>query len=250
MTDLSKDKLVVKNLEVSVDNEKILKGVNLEIGKGEVVALMGPNGSGKSTLANVIMGNPNYKIDSGEVTYKGKNILELSPDKRSKLGIFLSFQYPSAITGVTVANFLRTAMQSRLGKNEKIDILKFYDEIKEKADELNIDESFLSRYLNDGFSGGEKKITEILQMAVLKPEIAILDETDSGLDVDALKAVASGINKIRSDNMGVLIITHYQRILNYIKPDRVIVMNKGKIVKSGGPELAEEIEEKGYEGLI
>jgi len=239
------EKLLIKNLSVSVDGKKILDNVNLEIKRGEIVGLMGPNGSGKSTLALAIMGHPNYKIDSGEVLYKGKNILELSPDKRAKLGIFLSFQYPSEIPGVSVSNFLRNAYNNL--KDTKVDVMKFLGKINEKMDLLHIDRVFGQRHLNDGFSGGEKKKCEILQMAVFEPEIGILDETDSGTDVDALRIIGEGVKKIKeSSNSGILVITHYNRILKYLKPDRVYVMMKGKIVKEGGHELADEIEEKGY----
>ncbi len=240
--------LSIKNLTVSVEGKKILDNVSLEVKRGEIVALMGPNGSGKSTLALAIMGHLNYKIESGEVTYKGKNILELSPDKRAKLGIFLSFQYPSEIPGVSVSNFLRTAYNSL--KETKVDVMKFLEKIKEKMSLLHIDESFGSRYLNDGFSGGEKKKCEILQMAVFEPEIGILDETDSGTDVDALRVIGEGVNKIKDkSNSGVLVITHYNRILKYLKPNRVYVMIKGKIVKEGDHRLADEIEENGYKSL-
>ncbi len=242
--------LDVKNLSVSVEGKEIINSFNLEIKKGEVLALMGPNGSGKSTLANTIMGNPKYRIESGDILFKGESMKELEPDKRARRGIFMSFQYPSAVAGVTVANFLRAAVQARQGKDEKLDLLKTYESFKKSAEELGIDEEFLSRYINEGFSGGEKKRTEILQMAVLEPDLAILDETDSGLDIDALKAVAEGINKIRNSERAILLITHYKRILEYVKPDRIIIMKDGKLVKTGGPELADEIENKGYGGLI
>ena len=237
--------LKVKNLTVSIEGKKILDDVNLEVKRGEVVALMGPNGSGKSTLAYAIMGHPSYTIDSGEVIYKDQNILELSPDKRAKLGIFLSFQYPQEVPGVSVSNFLRTAYNNL--KNTKVDVLNFLKKINEKMELLNIEKQFAQRHLNDGFSGGEKKKCEILQMAVFEPEIAVLDETDSGTDVDALKTIGEGVNKIKeSTKAGVLVITHYNRILKYLKPDRVYIMMKGKIVKEGNHELADEIESKGY----
>ncbi|MBI4154884.1 Fe-S cluster assembly ATPase SufC [Candidatus Woesearchaeota archaeon] len=237
--------LKIKNLSVSTDGKKILENVNLEIKRGEIVALMGPNGSGKSTLAYAIMGHPNYTVESGEVLYKNQNILELSPDKRAKLGIFLSFQYPSEVPGVSVSNFLRTAFNNL--KNVKVDVMEFLKKINQKMELLNIDKSFIQRHLNDGFSGGEKKKCEILQMAVFEPEIAILDETDSGTDVDALRVIGEGVNKIKEiSNSGILVITHYNRILKYLKPDRVYIMMKGKIVKEGEHKLADEIESKGY----
>lgn len=242
------DELVVKDLHVSVEGRKILNGVDLAVKKGEVCALMGPNGSGKSTLAHTLMGHPKYKVEKGEVLYKGKSILGLSPDKRAKLGIFLSFQYPQEIPGVSVSNFLRTAYNAV--KLQQISVPDFVRLLKEKMGLLGMDESFGRRYLNEGFSGGEKKRTEILQLAVLQPEMAMLDETDSGLDVDSLKIVANGINTLIGPDIGVLIITHYTRILNYIKPDRVYVMVKGRIVKSGGKELANELEAKGYDKLV
>ncbi len=239
------DQMVVKDLYVSVDGKKILNGVNLTVKNGEVCALMGPNGSGKSTLAYTIMGHPRYTVESGEVIWKGKNILELPTDERAKLGIFLSFQYPQEITGVAVSNFLRTAYNAVKGM--QIPVPEFVKLLREKMELLKIDPAFSRRYLNEGFSGGEKKRTEILQMAVLQPEMAILDETDSGLDITSLKVVGDGINAIKGKDMGILIITHYQRILDYIRPDTVHVMIKGKIVKSGGKELVVELEKKGYE---
>ncbi len=241
--------LEIKNLHASTnDGLEILKGINLNVNHGEIVVLMGPNGSGKSTLGNVIMGSPNYRIDSGEIIFDGNKINDLKPDERAKKGIFMSFQYPAEISGVTISNFLRTALNSLKGK--KMDILDFKELLKDKMNMLNIDEKFSSRYLNDGFSGGEKKKTEILQLAVLEPRFAILDETDSGTDVDSLKIIATGINKIKEkNNMTCLIITHYSRILNYIKPDRILIMANGKIVKEGTKELVNEIEDKGYENL-
>lgn len=242
------DELVVKDLHVSVEGKKILNGIDLVVKKGEVCALMGPNGSGKSTLAHTLMGHPKYKVEKGEAFYKGKSILGLSPDKRAKLGIFLSFQYPQEIQGVSVSNFLRAAYNAV--KPQQISVPDFVRLLKEKMGLLGMDESFGRRYLNEGFSGGEKKRTEVLQLAVLQPEMAMLDETDSGLDVDSLKIVANGINTLIGPGIGVLIITHYTRILNYIKPDRVYVMVKGRVVKSGGKELADELEAKGYDKLV
>jgi len=245
--------LEVKNLHVNIDGKEILKGLDLTIEQGKVHAIMGPNGTGKSTLAYTLMGHPSYEVTDGEVVFKGQNILELEPDERSRLGIFLAFQYPVAIPGVTVANFLRTALNARLRAENPDDkgvpIPEFRKLLKEKMAMLKMDPNFAGRYLNDGFSGGEKKRAEILQMATLQPEIAILDETDSGLDIDALRIVADGVNTLLSKELGVLVITHYQRLLNYIKPDYVHVMMAGKIVESGGPDLALHLEEKGYEWL-
>lgn len=242
------DSLIIKDLHVSVEGQKILNGVDLVVRKGEVCALMGPNGSGKSTLAYTLMGHPRYTVDKGEAWYKSKNILELKPDERARLGLFLSFQYPQEIPGVSVSNFLRTAYNSV--KPNLISVHDFVKLLKDKMKLLKIDEVFSRRYLNEGFSGGEKKRTEILQLAVLQPEMAILDETDSGLDIDSLKTVAHGVNTMISPNLGILIITHYQRILNYITPDRVHIMVKGRIIKSGGKELAHELEAKGYDAII
>lgn len=245
--------MVIRNLHVSIEGNEILKGVNLTIPQGEVHAIMGPNGTGKSTLAYTIMGHPSYQVTEGEVIFKDQNILGLAPDARSRLGVFLAFQYPVAIPGVSVANFLRTAVNARLkeanAKDKGIAIPEFRRMLKEKMELLKMDPVFAGRYLNDGFSGGEKKRAEILQMAVLKPEIAVLDETDSGLDIDALRIVSEGVNALRGKDLGVLIITHYQRILNYIKPDYVHVMMDGRIVESGGPELAFSLEERGYEWI-
>ncbi len=243
--------LVIKNLHVSIDNKEILKGLDLTIAQGEVHAIMGPNGTGKSTLAYTLMGHPSYAVTEGEVLFKGRNILELEPDERARLGIFLAFQYPVAIPGVTVANFLRTAINARRRaenhEDKGIPIPEFRKMVKAKMEMLKMDPAFAGRYLNDGFSGGEKKRAEILQMAVLKPEIAILDETDSGLDIDALRIVAEGVNTLRGGDLGVLLITHYQRILNYITPDFVHVMLDGRIVESGGADLALHLEEHGYD---
>ena len=240
--------LKTKNLNVSTkDNLDILHNINLNVNEGEVVVIMGPNGSGKSTLANILMGNPNYKIDSGEIIYNNEKINELSPDERARKGIFLSFQYPAEISGVTISNFLRTALSSI--KGEKISIISFKKLLREKMQMLKIDEKFADRYLNEGFSGGEKKKTEILQMFVLEPKLCILDETDSGLDVDSLKIVGEGVNKLKDGKRSFLIITHYNRILDYIKPNRVYVMKKGKVVKEGSSKLAFELEKKGYEDI-
>ena len=246
--------LIVKNLHVNVEGQEILKGLNLEIGQGQVHAIMGPNGSGKSTLANTLLGHPAYEVTEGEIWFKGRNIVGLPPDERSRLGLFLAFQYPSAIPGVSVANFLRTAINARYagngnGQSQGIPFREFRRLLKEKMEMLQMDPGFASRYVNEGFSGGEKKRLEILQMAMLQPEIAILDETDSGLDIDALRIVAEGVNRLMAerDDLGVLVITHYQRILNYIKPQHVHILFDGRIVLSGGPELALELEERGYD---
>lgn len=243
--------LEIKNLHVSIEDKEILKGLSLTIKQGEIHAIMGPNGTGKSTLAYTLMGHPNYTVTAGEILFKGKNVLELEPDERSREGIFLAFQYPVAIPGVTVANFLRSAINSRRraeNPNDKgMPIPEFRKMLKEKMNTLKMDNAFAGRYLNDGFSGGEKKRAEILQMATLKPEIAILDETDSGLDIDALRVVSDGVNALSGPELGVLVITHYQRLLNYIKPHFVHVMMGGRIVESGGPELALHLEEQGYE---
>ncbi|PKO07642.1 MAG: Fe-S cluster assembly ATPase SufC [Chloroflexi bacterium HGW-Chloroflexi-3] len=245
--------LVIKNLHVNINGKEILKGLNFTLPKGEVHAIMGPNGTGKSTLAYTLMGHPAYEVTEGEVFFNGVNVLELEPNERSILGIFLAFQYPVAIPGVTVANFIRSAVNSRrraVNSDDKgVPLLEFRKEVKQKMELLKMDPSFAGRYLNDGFSGGEKKRAEILQMAMLKPEIAILDETDSGLDIDALKIVADGVNTLRGPDLGVVIITHYQRILNYIKPDYVHVMMDGKIVESGNSDLALHLEEHGYDWI-
>jgi Fe-S cluster assembly ATP-binding protein len=249
--------LVVKDLHVSVEGKEILKGLSLEVRKGEVHALMGPNGSGKSTLANTLMGHPRYEVTAGEILFKGESLLGLESDVRSRAGLFLAFQYPVAIPGVTVSNFLRTAMNARLAprapgdgtmpSKKGIAPREFRALLREHMALLKMDESFALRYLNDGFSGGEKKRTEILQMAMLKPEIAIMDETDSGLDIDALRVVSEGVNALAGPDLGVLVITHYQRILDYIKPHFVHVMLDGRITLSGGPELALELESRGYD---
>ncbi|MBI2145140.1 Fe-S cluster assembly ATPase SufC [Candidatus Woesearchaeota archaeon] len=242
--------LQVKDLHVEVDSKEILKGVSLEVDKSEIVALMGPNGAGKSSLGYALMGHPSYKVTSGSIVYKGKDITQLPPNERAKMGLFLSFQYPSEVPGVSMANFLRTAINSRRDKNSLIPVGEFVKQLKETMKMLKMDESFMHRYLNEGFSGGEKKRAEILQMAMLHPEMAILDETDSGLDVDSLKTVAEGINRLMNPEMGVLLITHYQRILDYVKPNKVYVMMNGKVAKSGGPELVQKIEKEGYEPMV
>lgn len=243
----------IRNLHASIEEREILKGVNLTVNQGEVHALMGPNGTGKSTLAYVLMGHPNYLVTEGEVWFKGQNILELEPDLRAHLGIFLAFQYPVAIPGVTVANFLRTAINAqRKAKNPQdkgIPVPEFRRMLIERMELLKMDQAFAGRYLNEGFSGGEKKRAEVLQMAALRPEIAIMDETDSGLDIDALRVVSEGVNALRGPELGVLVITHYQRILNYIKPDHVHIMLNGQIVESGGADLALHLEEHGYDWI-
>jgi len=245
--------LAIHNLHVSIDGKEILKGVNLTVKPGEVHALMGPNGNGKSTLAYTIMGHPGYIVTEGEVCFEGKNLIDLEPDERSRLGIFLAFQYPVAIPGVSVANFLRTALNTRRKaanpEDKGIAIPEFRKLLRERMQLLKMDPAFAGRYLNDGFSGGEKKRNEILQMATLKPAIAILDETDSGLDIDALRIVSEGVNTLRGPDLGVLVITHYQRILNYIKPDFVHILMDGRIAETGGPELALSLEEHGYTWL-
>lgn len=247
--------LVIKDLRVNVADKEILKGLNLTIKQGTIHAVMGPNGSGKSTLAYTIAGHPNYEVTGGEIWYKGENILELEADERSRLGLFLAFQYPVSVPGVTVANFLRAAVNAHRaeeGKDPKqtaIPIAQYRKLLRENMASLQMDDTFARRYLNEGFSGGEKKRLEILQMSVLKPQMAVMDETDSGLDIDALRIVSDGVNKIFTPEMGVLVITHYQRLLNYIKPHVVSVMMEGQIVREGGPELALELEEKGYDWI-
>jgi Fe-S cluster assembly ATP-binding protein len=273
-TNQNADALVITDLHVAVEGKEILKGVNLTIRKGEVHAIMGPNGSGKSTLVNALMGHPRYEVTAGTAMFKGEDVLTLAPDERAHLGLFLAFQYPSAIPGVSVANFLRTALVSLHRERRKISdeellsgetpvapaktpaatskvpaIKEFRKTLRDSLALLKMDESFATRYVNDGFSGGEKKRLEILQMSVLKPQIAMLDEPDSGLDIDAVLVVAEGVSALRGPNVGILIITHYQRILNYIKPDYVHILVDGQIVQSGGPELALELEQKGYEWL-
>ena len=241
--------LIIENLQASVDDTPILKGLNLEVPAGEVHAIMGPNGSGKSTLSKVIAGHEDYEVTGGNVTMDGVDIADLGVDERSRAGIFLAFQYPSEVPGVSNANFLRAALQARLPEGEDIDAVAFYKQMYARMDELEMDRKFTSRAVNEGFSGGEKKRNEILQMMMLEPRYCLLDETDSGLDIDALKVVAKGVNAMRSANRGLLVITHYQRLLDYIQPDHVHVMADGQIVKSGGKELALELEKSGYDFL-
>jgi len=243
------DSLNIQNLHASVENTEILKGLTLKIPKGEVHAIMGPNGSGKSTLAKVLAGHEDYEVTEGTATMDGQDLFDLEIDARSRAGFFLAFQYPNEIPGVSNANFLRAARQARLPKGEEIDAVAFYKEMYAKMDELGMDRKFTGRSVNDGFSGGEKKRNEILQMMVLEPKYAVLDETDSGLDIDALKIVAQGVNAMRSPDRGFVIITHYQRLLDYIVPDVVHVMHDGRIVKTGGKDLALELEEKGYDWI-
>ncbi len=247
--------LSIKNLRVSVEDKLILKDLSLEVKLGETHAIMGPNGSGKSTMAYALAGHPKYEVEGGEVWLDGVNVLELSADERAQMGLFLAFQYPTAIPGISMANFLRTAVNAVKGEangngKKGIPITEFRKMMMEKMDLLKIDKSFARRYLNEGFSGGEKKRAEILQMALLEPKFAILDETDSGLDIDALKVVSDGVNALTGPDRGFIVITHYQRILDYIKPDHVHVMHDGQIVKSGGPELAHQLEAEGYDKLV
>ena len=243
--------LKIKNLHASVEDKEILKGLNLEIKAGEVHAIMGPNGAGKSTLASIVAGNENYEVTQGEIILDNEEISELAPEERAHKGVFLSFQYPVEIPGVSVTNFIKTAInESRKAKGEtEMPANEMLKKIREKAELLEMDKKFLSRSLNEGFSGGEKKRNEIFQMAMLEPKVAILDETDSGLDIDALRIVANGVNKLKSPENAVVVITHYQRLLDYIIPDFVHVLMDGKIVKSGGKELALELEEKGYDWI-
>ncbi|CAC8113952.1 TPA: Fe-S cluster assembly ATPase SufC [Staphylococcus aureus] len=239
--------LEIKDLHVSIEDKEILKGVNLRINTDEIHAIMGPNGTGKSTLSSAIMGHPSYEVTKGEVLLDGVNILELEVDERAKAGLFLAMQYPSEITGVTNADFMRSAINAKREEGQEINLMQFIKKLDKNMDFLDIDKDMAQRYLNEGFSGGEKKRNEILQLMMLEPKFAILDEIDSGLDIDALKVVSKGINQMRGENFGALMITHYQRLLNYITPDKVHVMYAGKVVKSGGPELAKRLEEEGYE---
>jgi len=242
--------LVINDLHASVEGVEIIRGLSLEIMPGNVHAVMGPNGSGKSTLAKVLGGHPDYEVTSGEVLMDGQDLLALEPDERARKGLFIAFQYPMEIPGVSNANFLRTAVQARLPEGETLDATDYYARLYEKMDLLEIDRKFTARSVNEGFSGGEKKRNEILQLAMLEPRYAILDETDSGLDIDALKIVAQGVNTLRGPNLGVLLITHYQRLLNYIVPDIVHVMVHGRIVRTGGKELALQLEAQGYDWII
>lgn len=243
------NQLEIKNLNVSIEGTQILKDFSLVLPKGEVHAIMGPNGTGKSTLAKALAGHPDYQVDSGEVILDGESILEMEPDERARAGVFMAFQYPSEIPGVSIANFLRAAVQARLTEGEELDATSYYKRLYEKMDLLEIDRSFTARAVNEGFSGGEKKRNEILQMAMLEPKYAIMDETDSGLDIDALRVVSDGVNTLRGPNLGILLITHYQRVLEYIVPDKVHVMYDGQIVRTGGKELAVELEERGYDWI-
>ncbi|MFT8390504.1 MAG: Fe-S cluster assembly ATPase SufC [Sporolactobacillus sp.] len=241
--------LKIKDLRVSVEGKPIVNGFDLNIKGGEIHALMGPNGTGKSTVASAIMGHPKYEVTSGSALLNGENLLEMAVDERARAGMFLAMQYPSEVSGVTNAEFLRTAINGRRGEGNEIPLMKFLKTLDKKMDILEMDQKFAERYVNEGFSGGEKKRNEILQLMMLEPKFAILDEIDSGLDIDALKWVAKGVNSMRSENFGCLIITHYQRLLNYIKPDVVHIMMNGHIVKTGGPELALQLEAEGYDGM-
>ena len=241
--------LEIKNLHVEIDGKEILKGVDLTLKQGEIHAVMGPNGTGKSTLAQAIMGHPRYEVTQGEVILDGEDVLEMEVDERSKAGLFLGMQYPSEISGVTTSDFLRSAINAQREEGDEINLMQFIKKLDKNMEYLEIDQDMATRYLNEGFSGGEKKRNEILQLMMLEPKFGILDENDSGLDIDALKVVSKGINKLRGEQFGSLIITHYQRLLNYISPDFVHVMMRGKIVKSGGKELAERLEAEGYDWI-
>lgn len=241
--------LTIKDLHVEIEGKEILKGVNLEIKAGEFHAVMGPNGTGKSTLSAAIMGHPKYEVTKGEIILDGEDVLEMEVDERAKAGLFLAMQYPSEISGVTNAEFLRSSINARRGEGNEISLMKFIREMDSKMDVLEMDQDMSQRYVNEGFSGGEKKRNEILQLMMLQPKFAILDEIDSGLDIDALKIVSKGINEMRNEDFGCLIITHYQRLLNYITPDHVHVMMQGRVVKSGGPELAHRLEAEGYDWI-
>ncbi|MCP3032809.1 Fe-S cluster assembly ATPase SufC [Halobacillus sp. A1] len=241
--------LEIKDLHVEIEGQEILKGVNLTVNGGEFHAVMGPNGTGKSTLASAVMGHPKYEVTQGQVFLDGENVLEMEVDERAQAGLFLAMQYPSEISGVTNSDFLRSSINARREEGDEISLMKFIKEMDEAMDTLDMDKNMAQRYLNEGFSGGEKKRNEILQLMMIKPAIAILDEIDSGLDIDALKVVAKGINEMRNENFGCLTITHYQRLLNYITPDKVHVMMQGRIVKTGGPELAQRLEAEGYDWI-
>jgi Fe-S cluster assembly ATP-binding protein len=240
--------LEIRDLTVEVDGKEILKGLTLDLEKGRTIALMGPNGSGKSTLAYAVAGHPAYTVTGGDIVFKGESIVEWTPDERARAGVFLAMQYPVEVPGVSVTNFLRTSVNAC--REEDVPVRQFMTELKAEMADLQVDEAFLKRSVNEGFSGGEKKRFEILQMALLKPEIAVLDETDSGLDIDALRIVSEGVNRLRGPELGTLIITHYTRILNYITPDEVHVMADGRVIATGGPELAEQLEETGYEDIV
>jgi Fe-S cluster assembly ATP-binding protein len=249
VTEMASPVFQINDLHVKVEDKEIVRGLSLEIKGGEIHAIMGPNGTGKSTLASALMGHPAYEVTGGRVTLDGQDVLDMSVDERARAGMFLAMQYPAEVPGVSNANFLRTALNSRLGEGNEVPVLKFHRQLQQKMKDLNIDPAFAERYLNEGFSGGEKKRNEILQMAMLNPRIAILDEIDSGLDIDALRIVADAVNILRSPDLGFLIITHYQRLLQHIVPDYVHVMMQGRIVRSGGRELAEKLEQNGYDWL-
>ena len=241
--------LAIKNLHVSIEGKEILKGVDLTLNTGEIHAIMGPNGTGKSTLSAAIMGNPNYEVTEGEILLDGENVLEMAVDERARLGLFLAMQYPSEIPGITNAEFMRAAINAKREEDDKLSVMQFLKKLDKKMALLNMPEEMAERYLNEGFSGGEKKRNEILQLLMLEPKFAILDEIDSGLDIDALKVVAKGFNEMRGDNFGALIITHYQRLLNYITPDVVHIMMEGRVVMTGGADLAKRLEAEGYAGI-
>jgi len=241
--------LEIRDLRASIDGKEILKGIDLTLKTGEINALMGPNGSGKSTLANVLLGHPDYEVTGGQVLADGIDILDKSTDERARMGLFLAFQYPVEIGGITIGKFLKRATEELYKENGKMNISAYLSDLRENMSFLEIDQQFINRYLNEGFSGGEKKRMEILQMLMLKPAISIMDETDSGLDIDALQIVAKGVNKLKGDNFTALVITHYQRILKYLKPNKVHIMYQGRVVKSGGPELADELESRGYDWI-
>lgn len=248
----NQNEFVIRNLHANVDGKPILKGINLKLRSGETHALMGPNGSGKSTLANVIMGHPNYEVTGGEVLLNGVNLLELPANERANLGLFLAFQYPVEISGVTVTKFLKRALESKynaMNNGKRFNASEFIRDLKSNSDYLELDRQFVNRYLNEGFSGGEKKRMEVLQMLMLKPKFTILDETDSGLDIDAIKIVSKGVNKLKGPDTGTIVITHYQRILNYVKPDFVHILYNGRVVTSGGPEMVELLEAQGYDWI-